>query len=535
MSSERLLFALQLLTIACCVAAASLAASAQEPARVSGSFRYQKIPTDKGMLDLDHPIETPSTGTKIDLVGPTGVVLASGTTDENGDYSIKVSLPSATAVYIRALSENQNAKVMEVSKDIEYATVTPKFQLADGQVVKKDFLAPDVAKDGSRIAGAFNILAALTKANSLIKQVFSAAMIPPVTIRWSTDYVKGTYFSAQTDSAFINGRRDTDSDEFDDSVIIHEYGHFIAAKFSHDASPGGQHSLGQKKDPRLAWSEGWANFFASAVLDRSVYVDTLGPNGAENLTFDLEENTSSLDGEPGYWSELSVASLLWHVYDNNVEHLSSEHLHMGFGPVWEVFTGTVKQSVYPYLLTFTDGLSHGYPRQATGTAKLLQDRAILSSTMRFPFPLEQDKTVTGQLDNLPGPSFNNLSSTAAYVFSTDTDLDESVVLEVTPLDSRTKDKLSLLLLDASGSTLESTDSLGSPIAKAKFNRKLDKGLYFVEVRSFAWDPNSTAATEDGWVYYKGGFRLVLHASPPVADQSGGATVGVKNETSVCFK
>jgi hypothetical protein len=534
MSYKQLLIALKLFTLACCTAIPT-SIRAQEPAKVSGSFHYEKIPTDRGILDLKHPVEAPSPGTKVELVGPKGVVLASDVTDENGDYSIAISLQSATAVYVRALSENQNAKVMEVSKDIEYSTVTPRFQLTQGQVVKKDFLAPDVAKDGSRIAGAFNILAALTKANLLVRQVFPGASIPSVTIRWSTDYVRGTYFSAQTDSAFINGRREQDSDEFDDSVILHEYGHFVAAKFSHDASPGGEHSLGQRKDPRLAWSEGWANFFASAVLNRSVYVDTLGPDGTSNLTFDLEDTTSRLDGEPGYWSELSVASLLWHVFDTNVGHLSSDHLRLGFAPVWEVFTRGVKESVYPYLLTFTDGLSQGYPQQASNITKLLRDRAIVATTVRFPAPLEQDKTVEGQLDNLPGPKFNNLSSTAAYVFSIGASLNESVVLEVSPLDSQTRGKLSLLLLDGSGSTLDSTDSVGSPVARATFIRKLDKGQYFVEVRGFTWDPNSTAAIEDGWVYYGGSFKLVMHASQPVTDAKGGATVGGENDFFFGFK
>jgi hypothetical protein len=512
-------------TIIYCILVPQVPAEAQQAARVSGSFHYQKIPTDKGFLDLQHPLEVPSPGTKIDLVGPSEVVLASGVTDENGDYSIAVSLPAPANVYIRALSENQNAKVMAISKDIEYAAVTPTFQLSQGQTVKKDFVAPDVAQDGRRIAGAFNILAALTKANTLIRGVFPSAVIPAVTIRWTTDYVKGTYFSSQTDSAFINGRRDTDSDEFDDSVIIHEYGHFIAAKFSRDASPGGEHSLGQKKDPRLAWSEGWANFFASAVLNRSVYVDTLGPNGTSNLTFDLEDKTSGLDGDPGYWSELSAASLLWHVFDTNPAHSPSDHLRTGFGPVWTVFTGAVKGSVYPYLLTFTDGLEKGFPQQAGGIANLLKERAILPTTVRFPVPLEQDKAVSGQLDNLPGPKFNNFSSTAAYVFFINASPDESVVLQVRPLNSRTKDKLSLTLFDETGSQIASSASVGSPVATATLKRKLSKGHYFVEVGATAYDPNSTEADEDGWVYYGGRFSLVLHASQASAGISGDSILG----------
>jgi hypothetical protein len=89
----------------------------------------------------------------------------------------------------------------------------------------------------------------------------------------------------------------------------------LAARFSRDDSPGGAHGVGEMLDPRLAWSEGWANFFSAAVRNDSVYRDSRGRNGASVLRFDVEENVPPND-RPGYWSEASVHSLLWDIYDD---------------------------------------------------------------------------------------------------------------------------------------------------------------------------------------------------------------------------
>ena len=57
-------------------------------------------------------------------------------------------------------------------------------------------------------------------------------------------------------------------------MIAHEYGHFLMASFSRESSPGGNHSFGEQLDPRLAWSEGWGNFFGAATTGSAHYIDT---------------------------------------------------------------------------------------------------------------------------------------------------------------------------------------------------------------------------------------------------------------------
>ena len=61
-------------------------------------------------------------------------------------------------------------------------------------------------------------------------------------------------------------------------IFVHEAGHFIEHNVSRSDNPGGFHD-GSPADPRLAWSEGYATWLATAVLDRDTYIDTY-PGGA---------------------------------------------------------------------------------------------------------------------------------------------------------------------------------------------------------------------------------------------------------------
>ena len=61
---------------------------------------------------------------------------------------------------------------------------------------------------------------------------------------WRRGQIGGTFFDADTGTAFVLGDRALDSDEFDDAVILHEYAHLLASRFSRDDSQGGPHVLG---------------------------------------------------------------------------------------------------------------------------------------------------------------------------------------------------------------------------------------------------------------------------------------------------
>jgi hypothetical protein len=88
-----------------------------------------------------------------------------------------------------------------------------------------------------------------------------------------------SFYDDATDSLYITGGQLGDislanTDHFDDYATVHEMGHFVADQCARLDSPGGSHAVIIRIDPRLAWHEGWANYFAGIVLNnRQTFVN----------------------------------------------------------------------------------------------------------------------------------------------------------------------------------------------------------------------------------------------------------------------
>jgi hypothetical protein len=142
---------------------------------------------------------------------------------------------------------------------------------------------------------------------------------------------------------------DEDTDEFDQHVIAHEFGHYIEFNFSRADNIGGSHGLGDKLDIRVAFGEGFGYAFAAIVLNDPVARDTFvnGSGVGVTSTFNVETNpsTSSAGANPagnyGCWcSESSVWAILWDVYDSAAD--TNDNVALGFAPMWSVLTTTQK-------------------------------------------------------------------------------------------------------------------------------------------------------------------------------------------------
>lgn len=85
----------------------------------------------------------------------------------------------------------------------------------------------------------------------------------------------GTFYDHTISSLFVSGGKLGNftfepAAHFDDYVIIHELGHHIENVCGSLLSPGGQHFVIARDDPRMTWAEGWANFFAAEVMFNSI-------------------------------------------------------------------------------------------------------------------------------------------------------------------------------------------------------------------------------------------------------------------------
>lgn len=127
-------------------------------------------------------------------------------------------------------------------------------------------------------------------------------------------------------------------------VILHEFGHYTAANYSRDDSPGGPHD-GSPEVPPFAWSEGWASF--SSVANVSRWYGAPYPlfwDKQQGFTFWIDYSSAEVYGikelqlpsmNGGIKQDLAediVASMLWNLWDGgDVDEYAGSEDGIGMG------------------------------------------------------------------------------------------------------------------------------------------------------------------------------------------------------------
>ena len=272
---------------------ASARPSASGNATISGTVQYE----DRTFNASGFTGATPATPVRYARVEALvdGSVAFTAYTDASGDYSLTFSYSSGT-IYVRAVTDSASpfvATVRDTRDSSIYAVASANLSISAGGSSTVNLLA---GVDGA--GPAFNIFDNMILAQQRLQE-FSAASLEQVTTYWWDGSSTGTYYSNSGDHRvyLVGGGGDpSDDDAYDDTVILHELGHYVAAAYSRDDSPGGSHFLTGHYDLRLTWSEGWATFFGSLVravtpgLTNSpeYYVDT---KDASTLSFSYEIET----------------------------------------------------------------------------------------------------------------------------------------------------------------------------------------------------------------------------------------------------
>jgi hypothetical protein len=461
---------------------------------VSGTALYQKIDVTDSGLDLSHPVMFPIRNARVEVVDPSSqAVVSVSDTDDRGHFTLAVPpiqnltvrVPSRVRSFGLQVGDNTNQGALY------YVLATG----VDGRSSSSGLLMIDT----SRISGAFNILEVVQRANETVKSADPTLLPTPVTIYWSVKntnrsgnpalgLIGTSEFNVSNGTAYILGDRNVDSDEYDDAVIAHEYAHMLAAEYSRDDSPGGPHSLGDMLDPRVAWSEGWANFFSSAVRNSPFWRDSMGPNGSQVLKYDLGDSTPAGDPHPGYWSEASVDTLLWALYQG----LDNDNVHYPFPAIWAAFTA-LKSDRFVYLPYFLDNFISNTPSSTSDIVGVAQSRSIFyqpgavpSVTNPFPMPINVG-TVIGPdwVDSLTTKRTNLITSSHFYTFTT-TGGDTTVRMDITgvgPGNNPGANDLDIFLYNANGQMIDKSDSGGNGQPERMADH-LGAGAYVVEVRSY---------------------------------------------------
>jgi Family of unknown function (DUF5719) len=486
---------------------------------VSGQAFYQKIDVTDAGLDLSHPVMVPIRNARIEVFSRSSQsVVAVSETDSRGRFSAPVPFDANLTVRVISRLRSSDLRVADNTNRNQLYAIAADF---DGRNPHFDLLLADT----SRLSGAFNILETIERANDTLTTTADPNLVPPApTIFWSTrnwagrgniNYAQGligtTTFNVGNNTAVVLGDRndhgnESDSDEFDDAVILHEYAHLLAVKFSRDDSPGGSHMLGDMLDPRVAWSEGWANFFSSVVRNDPIWRDSRGPNGQNILRYDLEDNVPIGD-RPGYWSEASVDTILWDLYDDHDD--GADDVQYPFAEIWKAFV-ELRNDRFVYLPYFLEHFINDNPSAADPIRNIVQSRSIdfqpnvrPSVTYPFPSPINIGSAVTGFVDSLTSRRGNLVTSSHFYSFSTTGGV-ASIRLDSTglgPGGNPTANDLDLFLMDVNGRVIERSDS-GSNGQSERIALKIPEGTYVVEIRSYY-----TRAENGGFVFNSGQYRL----------------------------
>lgn len=483
--------------------------------RRQGQAMYQKAEVTEAGLDPNRTVAVPIRNARVEIFDTqTGMVLSVAETDDQGWFVIGV--PNLGGLTVRVLSRLRSTDVRVLDNT---AANRPPYILA------KFIDTPDTQEsldlvETTRQAGAFNILDDVQRGNALAAQADSQFVAPPLTIYWSQNnnesvlskltggLIRTTFFSLATNTAYVLGDRSTDSDEFDDSVIIHEYAHMLAARFSRDDSPGGPHVMGDTLDPRLAWSEGWANFFSAAVRGTSIYLDSKAP-GLPVVRFDLEDNVPPGD-RPGYWSEASVGGLLWDLLDETAD--KDDPAQLPFASIWAAFTD-LRNARFVYLPYFLESLLARNPAFSEALRTMVVARSIdfqpdVRPSVVNPFPrpigIGLSEFKQGRVDSLTSRR-TNLSNSAHFYSFTTTGGTATITLNIEGLGGGNPNfnDLDLFLYDGNGRRLEISDRAlnGQP---ELISAGLPAGTYYVEVRSFYM-----RAETNTMVFNAGDYRLTV--------------------------
>ena len=329
---------------------------------LTGTAKYEYRTNGNGAVATAKPIRH----AEIRVLNSSGTILQCGETSANGTFSL--SLPNngeAATVYITSRSFNNHLKayVLNNPTNNSFHSISTSVTLNSSKSIGT-LKAPAT---GTLPGGAFNILDKLLDANDFLRdetdgctttfaQCTPFTVAPLVTAYWTAGVNPGVYVGGGVVSFYIPTDRElyilggidgnvdsSDTDHFDDSIILHEYGHFLEDVYSRTNSPGGAHNGNTILDPRLAWGEGWANYFQAAVTGNPVYRDTFGtPLGLsgvyfnENLESGTDDSASTL-GE-GNFREFAITRALWDITDTNNEGAGVDETSSSFSEFWTVFT-----------------------------------------------------------------------------------------------------------------------------------------------------------------------------------------------------
>lgn len=420
----------------------------QEPAAavtVSGSIFYEYPPPNTTPSICDglnfNAVETrPVRGATVQIVeSPGGAVLGSARTSDTGAYSFIV--PGSTDVFLRVRAELKQGGAPSWDVEVRDNTLNTAVALAarplyvmDGSVF--DSGGADSTRNltattgwnnstnsytGARAAAPFAILDTIYSILRFISTEQPGTSFQPLDVYWSVNNNSSTgsgmfsdddinngdigtsfYAGGSIAGIFLLGSDGDDTEEFDDHVIAHEWGHYFEDKFSRSDSIGGSHGANDRLDARVAFGEGWATALSGIALNDPNYCDTLWFNGnLRGSRIDIENWSTVSQGvqTAGWYNEFSVLKLIYDLWDTNNDGTDTDSI--GFGPIFDVMTGAQANTpAFTSIFTFAAALKSLNPGDSAFIDSQLTRESITAAGIE-PYASTELNSAGGANDVLP--------------------------------------------------------------------------------------------------------------------------------------
>ena len=294
---------------------------------LAGNLQYEFVPPNENCqgLNFSATVARPIRGATVHVLNASSqALLGTAIADENGDYLVE-ELPENTQVTLQVRAELKGG-IGAATWDVEVRdnfipggsdfnadgtrAAQPPYEAGplyvldggtfdSGAGAQTRNLVAETGWNGARYSAAraaapFAVLDAIYSGMRFITTVDPGVQFDPLIAYWSVNNkliasgsldvsageLTASFYRGDGESElFLTGDAATDTEEFDDHVAVHEWGHYFEDTLSRTDSTGGPHAVGDRLDARLAFGAGWATAYAGMALGEPIYCDT-GPAGA---------------------------------------------------------------------------------------------------------------------------------------------------------------------------------------------------------------------------------------------------------------
>lgn len=355
-----------------------------EQAVITGKVTFDKVNHNAATSGLNYNdiTQTPIRGATVQLINGSTVV-DNTVSDVSGNYSLTGETGVSYKVRVRAELKHSGTQSWDVdvvdntSSDALYVLDSSSFDANSTSITRNLNAASGwggSSYTSTRAAAPFNILDRVYITINKLREVDPNLTLSALTINWSpnnipqpgdidTGQIGTSFYSAG--QIFLLGAADVDTDEYDGHVIIHEWGHYFEDNNARSDSIGGNHGGGDRLDMRVAFGEGFGNAWSGIITDDPIYRDSYGSDQSNGFFIDIENNSVN---NPGWFSEGSVQSILYDIYDSANDDLAA----LGLQPIYDILTGKQRNSeAFTSIFSFMTYIKEDNPGDAVALNDLL--------------------------------------------------------------------------------------------------------------------------------------------------------------------